>query len=57
MNRILVTGNAGAIQVAFLYAKGTRPFLLKLIEEHPEKEIIWIRNYNDPRLNLSAKVI
>jgi adenylate kinase family enzyme len=36
-----------AIRVAILYQRQTRPFILKLIEEHPEKEIIWIRSYSE----------
>ena len=39
-----------AIRVAFLYHRQTRPFIFKLIESHPEKEIIWVRNYRDARL-------
>jgi adenylate kinase family enzyme len=40
-----------AVRVAILYQKQTRPFLINLIEEHPEKEIIWIRSYSDLQLS------
>lgn len=36
-----------ALKVAFAYQKKTRPFIIELIGEYPEKEVVWIKNHSE----------
>jgi adenylate kinase family enzyme len=36
-----------AIRIAFLYQRKTRPALLQLIAEYPQKKVFWVRSYRE----------
>jgi hypothetical protein len=42
-------GAIKAIQVALLYQRHTRPWILEMIKASPEKEIIWVTSHKDLR--------